>query len=187
MRSAAAAILILALLLTPFVWAQVDLHYALQPSSEPEPAHPTIVMLGDSHTQIANWRMLTGCANIANYGVGGNTSAQMLARLSPVLEVQPRLVFIMAGTNDVSNGMPAAETSRNVDAIKAALKARGIDALVVAAPVRADGKPLPDVGADIAPNFTAANLLADGIHLHRSGYAKWAAAISTEVARYCHR
>src|ERR1700730_1769722 len=57
----------------------------------------SIVMLGDSHTEGAPWRELTGCPNLVNRGIGGDTTAKLLARLDDVLKLKPRAVFLMIG------------------------------------------------------------------------------------------
>jgi hypothetical protein len=64
---AAIPALLIAALGGPRVWQEIELHNALQPTTL-QPNRPVIVMLGDSHTQIANWPKLTGCHAIANFG-----------------------------------------------------------------------------------------------------------------------
>jgi hypothetical protein len=75
MARAATAILFLMLIVGAaayFVVPEVSLHNALQtkPLSE-NPKHPSIVMLGDSHTEFPNWAKLLNCNSVANFGVGG--------------------------------------------------------------------------------------------------------------------
>jgi len=43
-----------------------------------------------------------------NFGVAGNTTAQMIERLDGVLAVQPDIVVFLGGTNDISGGSSAA-------------------------------------------------------------------------------
>src|SRR5262245_59343345 len=45
-----------------------------------------IVMLGDSLTEGAPWRELTGCPNLVDRGIGGDTTAKVLARLDDILK-----------------------------------------------------------------------------------------------------
>lgn len=174
-------LLIIGAILGPAVWREIDLHFALQPSVS-QPKNPSIIMLGDSHTQIPNWLRLTGCNSIANFGIGGNTSAQMLYRLKPVIDAAPKAVFVMAGTNDAPAGV---NTQLNISRIRAELRSKGIVVFVQTPPPRAVG-PQPTVAAaDIVIPFDLADLLPDGTHLRRSGYAKWRDAIALDVNRYC--
>src|SRR5438105_5617872 len=62
----------------------------------------SIVMLGDSLTEGAPWRELTGCADLVNRGIGGDTTSGVLARLDEVLKLKPRAIFLMIGVNDIS-------------------------------------------------------------------------------------
>lgn len=65
---------------------------------------------------------------VANAGVGGNTSAQALARFSTdVAPYSPRLVDIGVGTNDTGLSVPLATYQANVAAMVAAV--RGIGAM----------------------------------------------------------
>lgn len=62
----------------------------------------------------------------ANAGVGGNTTAQMLARISTdVLAYTPGWVVVLGGTNDASNGVAAATTIANLKSIFQQILATG--------------------------------------------------------------
>lgn len=73
---------------------------------------PRIVFYGDSITE--NWQQgdpdLFG-PEVIGRGIGGQTSAQMLVRFrSDVIDLKPRVVQIMAGTNDIAgNKGPTSE------------------------------------------------------------------------------
>lgn len=64
----------------------------------------TIVFLGDSLTQWGHWNERLPGKEIHNYGIAGNTTAQILQRLKPVLALAPDKLFFMAGVNDLGNG-----------------------------------------------------------------------------------
>lgn len=177
---AAIPALLIAVLAGPRVWQEIELHNALQPTTL-QPNRPVIVMLGDSHTQIANWPKLTGCDAIANFGVGGNTSEQMLARVPSVVAAAPRAVFVMAD-DDVADSV---DTQANVAKIKSVLGAAGIDVFVQSPPVHASGPLSNGVHPDVVIPFDVSDLLPDGIHLRRSGYAKWRDALAPMIKRYC--
>lgn len=63
-----------------------------------------IVMLGDSLIEEGPWDELFPDVAIKNRGIGGQTAAQILQRLDPVLSGQPAMIFLMAGTNDLDAG-----------------------------------------------------------------------------------
>ena len=165
----------------------IELHLAMRGGGT-NPEHPTIVMLGDSHTEIVNWRLLLRCPNIANHGVGGNNTAQILQRLPDVVALKPKLIVLMAGTNDARRYVPPPETIANLQAIKEGVTGLGIELISLTPP------PLPSRGnaistaisaASVTVPFTDDDLMSDKIHLRRSGYAKWRDAVAPIVEKYC--
>ena len=52
-----------------------------------------------------------------NAGVAGETTAEMAARVSAALGHHPQWFVVLGGTNDVLQGIPPAETIRNLDAV----------------------------------------------------------------------
>jgi hypothetical protein len=177
-----------AVLALGFIAPEVEMHYALQRSDGPNPDHPTIVMLGDSHTTVPNWPLLVKCHNVANFGIGGNTSAQMLSRLPSVIAANPKIVLIMAGTNDAIQKIEFSATVSNLNSMKADLNAKGIESVILSPPPLPEHEASIKLISDIATlkiPFTESDLLSDGIHLRRSGYAKWRDAIAPIVDRDC--
>lgn len=72
-----------------------------------------IVFMGDSITEL--WAMepfISGNNHFVGRGIGGQTALQMVVRFrSDVISLKPRVVHIMAGTNDVaSNNGPETDT-----------------------------------------------------------------------------
>lgn len=68
--------------------------------------YPEVVFMGNSITD--NWAYFHpdffSSHNYCGRGIGGQTSAQMLVRFTAdVINLQPKAVVIMAGTNDVAN------------------------------------------------------------------------------------
>jgi len=100
---------------------------------------PDLVMIGDSLTEI--WDLadpeLFG-ARIVNRGIAGQTSPQLLARFVPdVVELQPRLVHILCGTNDIAgNTGPSVpeDFQRNIRAMVDIAAANGISVLLASIP-----------------------------------------------------
>jgi lysophospholipase L1-like esterase len=68
-----------------------------------------------------------------NFGVGGNTTQQVLARIDSVLRAAPRPTFciVACGTNDVSIYRPAEEIYHNILAITDKLTAAGIIVILI--------------------------------------------------------
>lgn len=89
------------------------------------------VLLGDSITEIFNWYELfesfireTGQA-VYNRGISGDTSDRLLERLeSNALNIAPRNLVLLIGTNDLGIGAPVAFTMKNVE--KILLRAREV-------------------------------------------------------------
>ncbi len=96
--------------------------------------HPRIIMLGDSHTEWATWPELTDCPPVANFGIAGNTSADILARLPSVIAARPRAVLLMVGTNDILRGIKPGDIASNVTRITQRLAAENVHVAVQAIP-----------------------------------------------------
>ena len=86
------------------------------------PKKTNIVMLGDSITQNIVWNDLLGRSDVANRGVGGNTTKDILNRLDQIYIPKPQLCFIMAGINDLTRRKSVDETFRNIEKIIECLK-----------------------------------------------------------------
>ncbi len=82
------------------------------------------VLLGDSITDFFNWYELfydfsnvTGQA-VYNRGISGDTTDRLLERLHDnVLNIKPKNVVLLIGTNDIGKGIPLEFSVRNVDLI----------------------------------------------------------------------
>lgn len=70
----------------------------------PQPKEKRVVFLGDSITQV--WKLkqyFPGRPLYINRGLSGQTTPQMLIRFRPdVIHLQPKVVVILAGTNDIA-------------------------------------------------------------------------------------
>ncbi|MGX5819788.1 SGNH/GDSL hydrolase family protein [Chitinophaga lutea] len=75
---------------------------------------------------------------VSNKGIGGNNSAELLARLQrDVLSQQPDLVILMGGTNDLINSrklIPAAQYQRNILQMADSFRAHGIRFVLMSPP-----------------------------------------------------
>jgi lysophospholipase L1-like esterase len=156
--------------------ANLELWLAMQGAGS-NPERPQIAMLGDSLVDSVNWRLLLHCEGIGNYGERGATTAQMLARLPRILELRPKLLMVMGGTNDALLEVAPQETIANLGAIEAQATRNGTAYLSFSPP------PLP--AASVAIPFDEGDLSKDHVHLRTSGYAKWRDAAMPMVLNYC--
>lgn len=82
---------------------------------------PAIVFLGDSITE--NWEQADPSyfnARVIDRGIGGQTTAQMVLRFYPdVIALKPKVVHIMAGTNDVASNLGPVSDDTIIDNIRA--------------------------------------------------------------------
>lgn len=65
-----------------------------------------IVFIGDSITHQAEWSELLHDPHIKNRGVDGETTDQVLSRLDGLKKIQPRMVMLMVGINDLASRKP---------------------------------------------------------------------------------
>src|SRR4029077_15358646 len=72
------------------------------------PLHADVVMLGDSLTEVADWRAMLPDVDVANQGISGDTTTGLLLRLDLVRQARPRMVAIMIGVNDIQEGAAVA-------------------------------------------------------------------------------
>lgn len=111
---------------------------------------PDVVFIGDSITEI--WTR--GDPSLfndrsVNRGIGDQTTSQLLLRFyQDVVSLRPRVVHIMAGTNDISPETLSAEDATTVNNIRAMIdiaKANGIRVIVASV--------TPSKGFYMQPNF----------------------------------
>jgi lysophospholipase L1-like esterase len=109
---------------------------------------PRVVFLGDSITDA--WRLneyFTG-RDFVNRGIGGQTTSQMLARFrQDVIALNPKIVVILGGTNDIANGTAANQIEDNLAMMGDLAKAHGIKA------VFASITPVSDYHKDADPRY----------------------------------
>lgn len=61
----------------------------------------TIIFLGDSITDEAEWIELLQNPNIQNRGISGDTTERILRRLDTVIKNHPKQIYLMVGINDL--------------------------------------------------------------------------------------
>lgn len=67
----------------------------------------SIVFLGNSITNGAEWHELFGMPNVVNRGISGDVVDGIEERLDPIVKGQPAKIFLMIGVNDVSLNLSA--------------------------------------------------------------------------------
>ena len=68
------------------------------------PPKAQIAMVGDSLTELAPWSGIFPDADIANYGISGDTVDGVVARVPSILASRAKKVFVMIGINDLHKG-----------------------------------------------------------------------------------
>lgn len=73
---------------------------------------------------------------LGNAGVAGQNSTQILARVPAVIALAPQVVSVLAGTNDLAQGVTFTTWSANIRSIATQLRAAGIRVLLCTIPPR---------------------------------------------------
>ena len=84
-------------------------------------------MMGDSHTQAGNWNKLLTNKRVYNRGLGGFTSEQIAIQAKKNSEFFPKIVFVMAGGNDLDKAnFSLNQTVKNIISIGEISKRDGL-------------------------------------------------------------
>lgn len=165
-----------------------------------------IVMVGDSLMALMPWDDVFRSVSIANRGAGGDTTARILARMDAIRAVRARKAFVMAGANDLAQGIPVEDVFANYKRIVEALLADRVRVHILATldctrsvcswadEARALNRRLAGFARDRGLAFIDLNprlssdaegLLdaysQDGVHLNNEGYHLWVEAITPYV------
>ncbi|MTI29571.1 GDSL-type esterase/lipase family protein, partial [Xanthovirga aplysinae] len=73
----------------------------------------SIIFLGNSIIEGANWAELFENSNIINRGIGGDITAGVINRLDEIVRHKPSKLFISIGTNDIAREIPIREIINN--------------------------------------------------------------------------
>ena len=77
-----------------------------------------IIFLGNSITNGAEWAELFKNKHVKNRGISGDTSDRLLERLEcNALNISPKNLVILIGTNDIGIGLPTEYTLNNIKEI----------------------------------------------------------------------
>ena len=172
--------------------------------------HHDIVMLGDSLTARGEWAEFFPGMSIVNRGIGGDTTSGILARLEPIIALRPKIVFIMAGINDLARQRDTTEILYTYEKIITELSKEGIKIVVQSTLYTAKHSQLLstekiteinqilknrcaikkechflDLNSSMSKNgLLLDSLTGDGIHLNGKGYMAWTLAISEIINPY---
>lgn len=118
-----------------------------------EGAPERVVFLGDSITDSWELNQYFTDRGYLNRGISGQTTGQMLGRTKPdALDLKPRVVVVLGGTNDLARGVPDATIRHNLEAIGMLAQSAG------AVPVLASILPVSDHHAGTNPRFRRTTL-----------------------------
>lgn len=73
-----------------------------------------IIFIGDSITDGGEWCTLFGNPSILNFGISGDISEGVLARINSVTQHKPKKLFLMIGINDLASGISPDSISKNI-------------------------------------------------------------------------
>ncbi|MCU1526728.1 MAG: hypothetical protein JWP75_491, partial [Frondihabitans sp.] len=83
-----------------------------------------LLFLGDSITQGGDWASWFPDDEVVNLGVGGDTTADVQARLDEVVEASPDSIVLLIGTNDFTAKRSVEQIVRNIETILVDLRRR---------------------------------------------------------------
>lgn len=83
-----------------------------------------IIMLGNSLTDGAEWNELFNNPHVKNRGIIGDIVQGLYERMEPILQGQPRKIFILSGVNDVSHGVDGDSIGRVMEKLIVLIKER---------------------------------------------------------------
>jgi lysophospholipase L1-like esterase len=158
-------------------------------------SHPDVIALGDSITEAGDWSDILPGVSVGNYGIGGDRSPDVLARLDTVISARPKVVALLIGTNDLAwSKLPRAAILDTIGQIVGRLRQAGIAVVLQALPpsvispdVASFNAGLADVASAMgAPLVNAqlsqTDLFPDGIHPNAMGKEKMRAALAGQLA-----
>jgi lysophospholipase L1-like esterase len=83
-----------------------------------------VIFLGNSITEMGNWKKATGDTTVINKGIAGDVTYGILKRIKDITDRQPSKVFLLIGINDIGKDIPDAVIANNELKIVAAIHAQ---------------------------------------------------------------
>jgi lysophospholipase L1-like esterase len=166
------------------------------------PAKGRVVLFGDSITEGGFWDGWLPGMPTANRGIGGDTVAQLAARVDSAID-SPLVVSVLAGTNDLVRGDPkdADSIGQRFHGLIGQIRERDATVPIVVNSVMPRGKKYIDTILAINNHYRAIasefnahyldlwpvlatsdntlrkELTPDGLHMNGSGYREWASVL----------
>jgi lysophospholipase L1-like esterase len=73
-----------------------------------------IIFLGNSITEMGNWKQLLNDSAAINRGISGDITFGVLKRLDDIIRRQPSKLFLLIGINDIGKDIPDAMIADNI-------------------------------------------------------------------------
>jgi lysophospholipase L1-like esterase len=166
-----------------------------------------VVMIGDSITEGGIWNEIFSDVKVANRGIGGDRTDDILNRLDSIFAVNAKKAFLMVGINDIYSGNSIDKIFTNYinivqqllnkgtdvyiqstlecSANKCGYKLKKVRALNAKLKAYSEEKNIPYIDINIGLTNEHNGLLKeytqDGIHLLGNGYLKWSQMISPYI------
>jgi len=135
--------------------------------------------------------------SVVNLGVPGDTTAGALARIDQVLQLEPRVVFLTLGGNDLKNGVAREAAFANLRTIVTKLQQSGALVVIGGIQIPMLGRGFGDAYQQLARETGSllldnvfenimghSSLMSDNIHPNDKGYAIMASRFHELVAPY---
>ena len=90
--------------------------------------------IGSSIYARAVWHSLGRLISVGNYGIGGQLTSQILARLPELVATSAGTAIVCAGTNDARYAVPFSDTASNMTRMLQGLRDNGIEPVVIELP-----------------------------------------------------
>lgn len=111
--------------------------------------HGALALVGDSLTQGGDWAAWLPGEDVRNFGVAGDTTDDVVARLGAVIDAQPATVALLIGTNDLAWRRSAEHVVRNIETILVTLRKELPEARILVQSVLPRGHEFADQIRDI--------------------------------------
>jgi lysophospholipase L1-like esterase len=171
------------------------------------PERGELALVGDSLTQGGDWDALLPGERVRNFGMAGDTTDDVIARLGDVVDARPATIALLVGTNDLAWRRSVEHVVRNIETMLVTLRRELPETRILAQSVLPRGREFADQIRDInrhlwqfAPSAHAgwldlwpAMALEDGelnpaftedrLHLNEEGYRVWAGELAAALER----
>ena len=167
-----------------------------------------VVMIGDSITQAGHWEDIFPNVKIANRGIGGDRTDDVIRRIDPIIATKPKKAFIMLGFNDLRWNKRVGDVFEDYVTIVTLLRERDIQVIIQSTlecgrpwcgeildgirdlngrlkrHAEQNGLTYIDINAGLTTEAEGLRpeFTTDGIHLRGSGYVRWSKAIDPLVS-----